>query len=57
MLPVERLPWGEASAFAFVYTLVIFALIYNTAFSYARAELPIDETSVEEALGGGQATT
>ena len=33
MLPVERLPWNEASAFAFVYTLVIFALIYNTAFS------------------------
>ena len=33
MLPVERLPWNEASAFAFVYTLVIFALIDNTAFS------------------------
>lgn len=33
MLPVERLPSNEASAFAFVYTLVIFALIYNTAFS------------------------
>ena len=29
----------------------------DDAAAYARAELPVDETLVEEALGGGQATT